>query len=135
MSGVGIAALTSAMVEALSSDEALTAFTTTDRPAKPAQLPHIRVGPVSQEPWSTSSSSGAQATLTLGLTSRQGSRKALMDACQSISMFIDGAPLELADASVVLQRTVSTRLEHDAAQDLERALMKLEFLLDFGPTG
>ncbi len=124
--------LVKALVAALKLCPELAAFSLSDRPVRPSQLPHVRIGPVEQEPWSTSSSAGARLTVTLSLTSKHGGSTAIMEACEGIKTVLDGDFLTLADATIVAQSTQSVRFEHDPSQDLERALMKLHFLVDFG---
>ncbi|MFK7793287.1 MAG: DUF3168 domain-containing protein [Devosiaceae bacterium] len=132
MSALGIQALMEALVTALKANSALAAFSITDRPAAPDQLPHIRLGPVAQEPWSTNTSNGARITVQLGLTSRSGSYVALVEASEAITARIEAAPLNITGATSVIQQVTSVRLEHDPAQALERARLTLEFLLDLG---
>ncbi len=122
-----------ALVAALKADPALNGFTITDRPARPSALPHLRVGPVSEEPWSTNTSSGAQVSISLALTSRTGSFKTLSDAANSIAALLE-TPLSLTGATSVVQRLTTTRFAHEPNGNLERASLTLELLIDLGGT-
>jgi len=120
-----------ALVTALKDDPALAAFTITDRPARPRSLPHIRVGPVREEPWSTNASNGARATISLTLTNRSGSFAALSEATDAIGVMLK-TPLTIAGATSVVQRLVSSRFGHEPNHNLERADLSIELLIDLG---
>ncbi|WP_375570282.1 DUF3168 domain-containing protein [Ahrensia marina] len=120
-----------ALVTALKDDPALAAFTITDRPARPRNLPHIRVGPVREEPWSTNTSSGARATISLALTSRSGSFASLSEATDAIGVMLK-TPLTITGATSVVQRLASTRFAHEPNHNLERADLSIELLIDLG---
>jgi hypothetical protein len=120
-----------ALVTALKDDPALTAFTITDRPVRPRDLPHIRVGPVAEEPWSTSTSNGAQVTISLTLTNRSGSFAALSEATDAIAALLE-TPLTITGATSVVQRLANTRFGHEPNHNLERADLSIELLIDLG---
>ncbi len=120
-----------ALVTALKDDPALAAFTITDRPARPRNLPHIRVGPVREEPWSTNTSSGAQVSISLTLTNRSGSFAAFSEAMDAIAALLE-TPLTITGATSVVQRLASTRFAHEPNHNLERADLSIELLIDLG---
>ncbi|MEQ8656181.1 MAG: DUF3168 domain-containing protein [Hyphomicrobiales bacterium] len=120
-----------ALVAALNDEPALAAFTLSDRPARPRNLPHIRVGPVSEEPWSTNASNGAQVSISLALTSRTGSFATLSEATDAIAVMLE-TPLTITGATSVVQRVVSTRFAHEPNHNLERADLSIELLIDLG---
>ncbi|MBO6674924.1 MAG: DUF3168 domain-containing protein [Rhizobiales bacterium] len=120
-----------ALVAALQSDTALGAFTITDRPARPSALPHIRVGPVSEEPWSTGTSNGAKLSVSLALTSRSGSFSLLVDAADAIAALLE-TPLTITAATSVVQRLTTTRFAHEPSGNLERATLSVALLIDLG---
>lgn len=119
------------LVAALKADPALAAFTISDRPARPRNLPHIRVGPVSEEPWSTNASHGAQTSISLALTSRTGSFATLSEAADAIAVMLE-TPLTITGATSVVQRLASTRFAHEPNHNLERVDLTIELLVDRG---
>jgi hypothetical protein len=131
MTGLATREVIKALVAAFQADPALDAFTITDRPARPSALPHIRVGPVTEEPWSTASSHGAQLSVALALTSRTGSFATLSDAANAIAALLE-TPLSLAGATSVVQRLTTTRFAHEQSGNLERATLAVALLIDLG---
>ncbi|MEM6711471.1 MAG: DUF3168 domain-containing protein [Pseudomonadota bacterium] len=132
MSAHALAPLLSALVSRLKADLALAGWTVTDRPVRPDQLPHIRVGPSDRTPWTTSTSLGAQAQVTLDLSSRTGSQSDVDAATSAITTLVDAGPLPLSEGTVVLQRVTSARSFIDTALGLERATLSIVFLIDYG---
>jgi hypothetical protein len=120
-----------ALVTALKANPALTVFTISDRPARPRDLPHIRVGPVNEEPWSTNASAGAQISISLALTSRTGSFETLSEAADAIGAMLE-TPLTIIGATSIVQRLASTRFAHEPNHNLERADLSIELLIDLG---
>ena len=132
MSVLAFKSVVEALVAALTSDPALAGWTITDRPARPDGLPHLRIGPASQDPWTTNASHGAALAITLDLTTRTGSFTGVEAASDAIARLLEGPPLILAGGTSVLQRVSRARFAHDAALDLERATLTARFLIDLG---
>jgi hypothetical protein len=131
MTGLATREAIKALVAALQADPTLAAFAITDRPARPSALPHIRVGPVTEQPWSTASSHGAQLTVSLSLTSRTGSFTTLSDAANAIAALLE-TPLSLAGATSIIQRLTTSRFAHEPSGNLERATLSVTLLIDLG---
>lgn len=110
----------------------LAGFSISDRPPSRRDLPNVRIGPVQQEPWSTSSSIGSKLDISLTLTSRNGSFAALGHASDAILERIAGPALSLSTGTCVLQSAGSVRFDHGAGQNLELATLTITLFLDLG---
>jgi hypothetical protein len=129
---LSFAPLMLALAARIESLDAFDGFSITDRPPAPSALPHLRLGPVRQTPWSTASSLGVEINLTLTLTSRNGSFGPVSLACEALAASLLADGLQLSRGIIVTQHLAEARLEHDPAGRLERAIMTLKALVDLG---
>ena len=127
----GAADALQALVARLRADPALAIFTITDRPARPDELPHLRIGPLEEKPWDTGSSAGLDLTIALDMTSRTGTFAPLHAAVNAIAAALR-VPLTLAAGASIVQRIERVRLNHEPAQDLESASLSITLLIDLG---
>lgn len=120
------------LVAALQGLSELAGFSITDRPPVRRALPAIRIGPVRQEPWSTSSSIGSRLDISLTLASRTGSFGAVSDASEAIADLINGPAFVLPAGTVSLQSVSAVRFDHGAGQNLELATLTITLFIDLG---
>lgn len=121
-----------ALITALEGLPELAGFSISDRPPNRRSLPNLRIGPVKQEPWSTSSSVGSRLDITLTLASRNGSFAVVSAASDAILELIAGPNLSLSEGTISVQSVSAVRLEHGSAQNLELATLTITLLIDLG---
>ncbi|MEM6382505.1 MAG: DUF3168 domain-containing protein [Pseudomonadota bacterium] len=124
--------LKTALVSWLQTLPELSGFTFADRPGPPSARPTVMLGAAAMRPWSTDTMVGADCDWTLTLLTETGSFQTVQAAASAIQAGFRSASIAPVGAVTLAHRVTSVTIDHDSAQDTERAVLRLSLLADFG---